>query len=233
MANASEPRRIRVQDKRRVAREAPAEDASVTRPAGRGEVVSDATGSAVREEPSGRAEEPVVAGEPLAEGHDADGRPPADPAHDYLDDLRRLQAEFDNYRKRVVREQTALTERATERLVERLLPVLDNFERALGHGVAAEGVELVYRQLRDLLAQEGLEEVPAEDVVFDPAVHEAVELSEREGVTEPTCTSVLRRGYRIGGRLLRPAMVTVARPPEEPGDPRKDVDEDRAVAGNG
>ncbi len=151
---------------------------------------------------------------------------------DYLDDLRRLQADFENYRKRMMREQTALTARATERLLEQLLPVLDNFERAVAHG-ATEGVALVYRQLQDVLTQEGLEEVAAEGVAFDPSVHEAVELKEDPAVHEATCTAVLRRGYRIGGKLLRPAMVTVARPPDEQaaaGDPEDEPGEQSAAA---
>jgi len=137
-------------------------------------------------------------------------------ARDYLDDLRRLQADFDNYRKRMIREQTAITERATARLIERLLPVLDNFERAVAHGDAGNGVELAYRELQTTLRQEGLEEVLAQDEPFDPTVHEAVEVREDEGVTDAVCSAVYRLGYRLKGRLLRPAMVVVTRPPEGP-----------------
>jgi len=133
---------------------------------------------------------------------------------DLLDDLRRLQAEFDNYRKRVLREQTAMATRASARLVERLLPVLDNFERALSHGEGGPGVALVHRELRQALEQEGLEEIEAEGAPFDPRVHEAFHASEDPGVSDVTVREVYRRGYRLGDHVLRPAMVVVVRPPE-------------------
>jgi molecular chaperone GrpE len=126
----------------------------------------------------------------------------------------RLQAEFDNYKKRTIKEQTALVERATQRLVERLLPVLDDFDRALAHSDAAGGVELVYKQLKEILTQEGLEEIPAAGRPFDPLVHEAIESIEDETVSEPVCKEVYRTGYRLKGKVIRPAMVVVARPPE-------------------
>jgi molecular chaperone GrpE len=132
--------------------------------------------------------------------------------HDYLDDLRRVQAEFDNYRKRMMKQQAELAERATVRLVERLLPVLDNFERAIAHGEGGEGVALVFKELKGALEAEGVEEIPAEEVPFDPRVHEAVESHEDENVEEPTSQSVYRRGYRLKGHVIRPAMVVVARP---------------------
>jgi molecular chaperone GrpE len=138
------------------------------------------------------------------------------PKHDYLDDLRRVQAEFDNYRKRVLREQTVLADRASARLVERLLPVLDNFESAVAHGEGGAGVEMVYRELIKILEEEGLEEIKAEGVPFDPSRHEAFEAIEDEGVTEPVCRKVVRRGYALKGQVLRPVMVVVARPPEAP-----------------
>lgn len=140
--------------------------------------------------------------------------------HDYLGDLQRLQAEFDNYRKRMMKEQAAASARAGARLVEHLLPVLDNFERAIAHGEGGAGVELVFKELRSTLEREGLEEIAAEGSAFDPQVHEAVESHEDPNVAEPTVQSVYRRGYRFNGQLLRPAMVVVAHPsepaPEEP-----------------
>ena len=148
------------------------------------------------------------------ESQDATATPPVPLKHDYLDDLRRLQAEFDNYKKRTIKEQTALVERATQRLIERLLPVLDDFDRALAHSDAAGGVELVYKQLKEILTQEGLEEIPAAGRPFDPLVHEAIESIEDETVSEPVCKEVYRTGYRLKGKVIRPAMVVVARPPE-------------------
>ena len=134
----------------------------------------------------------------------------------YLEDLRRVQAEFDNYRKRMLREQTQLAQRASARLVERMLPVLDNFESAIEHGEGGTGVELVYKELRRVLEEEGLEEIAAEGHPFDPRVHEAFDAVEDENVSEPTVRSVLRRGYRLKDQVLRPSMVGVARPPEQP-----------------
>lgn len=133
---------------------------------------------------------------------------------DYLEDLKRVQADFENYKKRMIREQTAIAERASGRLIESLLPVLDNFERAIEHGEGGEGVALVYKDFKKTLAQEGLEEISAEGVPFDPNVHEAVESHEDAAVDIPTADKLYRRGYTLKGKLLRPAMVTVARPVE-------------------
>jgi molecular chaperone GrpE len=137
---------------------------------------------------------------------------------DYLETLRRVQAEFENYRKRVIKEQTALVDRATEGLVDQLLPVLDSFELALrnldtaggedGENVR-KGVELVYAELFGVLEKAGLARVEAEGKPFDPNVHEAVMQEEGEG--DPVVADVLRTGYTLKGRVLRPAMVKVTR----------------------
>jgi molecular chaperone GrpE len=132
----------------------------------------------------------------------------------YLEDLRRVQAEFDNYRKRMLREQTQLAQRASARLIGSLLPILDNFESAISHGEGGSGVELVYRELKKLLEDEGLEEIEAEGTPFDPMKHEAFEAVPDDSVDEPTVRSVLRRGYAFKGQVMRPSMVSVARPPE-------------------
>jgi len=137
---------------------------------------------------------------------------------EYLDTLRRVQAEFENYRKRVIKEQTALVDRATEGLVEQLLPVLDSFELALKNFDAAgsedtesvrKGVELVYAELLGVLEKAGLSRVEAEGKPFDPNVHEAV--MQEEGDGEAVVADVLRTGYTLKGRVLRPAMVKVSR----------------------
>jgi molecular chaperone GrpE len=133
---------------------------------------------------------------------------------DLLDDLRRLQAEFDNYRKRVLREQTAMTTRASARLIERLLPVLDNFERAVSHGEGGPGVALVHKELRQALEQEGLEEIEAAGARFDPREHEAFQAVDDPDVDEVMVREVYRRGYKLGDQVLRPAMVVVVRPSE-------------------
>jgi molecular chaperone GrpE len=170
---------------------------------------------------SARAEEPraAVPQEAVAEPDDAESNAAAHDAAaqaDLVDDLRRLQAEFDNYRKRVLREQTAMAKRASARLIERLLPVLDNFERALEHGEGGPGIELVYKELRQTLEQDGLTEIDAEGSTFDPRLHEAFQVIDDDDVTEPVVRIVYRRGYRLGDSVLRPAMVVVARPPEAP-----------------
>jgi molecular chaperone GrpE len=133
---------------------------------------------------------------------------------EYLNDLKRVAAEFDNFRKRVARDQESLVIRATERLVKELLPVLDDLERALQaaeqHEEAKleEGVRLVHRQLAESLRREGLEEIPT-DGKFDPHVHEAL-LSQPSEDEEGTIVEVLQKGYRLGDRVLRPARVIVA-----------------------
>ena len=131
-----------------------------------------------------------------------------------VDRLQRLQAEFENYRKRAARDQQALVARAHERLVKELLPVLDDLGRALEaaeqHEEAAleDGVRLVHRQLVDVLAKEGLNEIET-DGAFDPHVHEAL-LSQPSDEETGTVLEVLQKGYRLGDHVLRPARVTIA-----------------------
>ena len=137
-----------------------------------------------------------------------------------IDTLQRLQAEFDNYRKRAMRDQQSLVARAHERLVKELLPVLDDLERALEaadqHEEAKleEGVKLVHRQLEQLLERDGLAPVET-DGKFDPHVHEAL-LTQPSVSEEGSVIEVLQKGYRLGDRVLRPARVVVAGPKEEP-----------------
>jgi molecular chaperone GrpE len=140
---------------------------------------------------------------------------------EYLDALQRLKAEFENYRKRVSREQADFVARAGERLVKQLLPVLDDLERALEaasqHEEAAleDGVRLVHRSLADALAKEGVVEVET-DGAFDPHTQEAL-LAQPSEADEGTVIQVLQKGYKLGERVLRPARVVVSAgaPPEE------------------
>ena len=133
---------------------------------------------------------------------------------EYLDDLKRVAAEFENYRKRVLRDQESLVARAHERLVKELLPVLDDLERALAaaeeHEEAKleEGVRLVHRELKAALDREGLAEIET-DGVFDPHVHEAL-LSQPSEQDEGAILEVLQKGYRLGDRVLRPARVVIS-----------------------
>lgn len=138
-------------------------------------------------------------------------------AQEYMTHLQRLQAEFDNYRKRVLREQTAAVELASEPVMRRLLEVLDDFELALIHATEKpdydrflKGVELVYAKLADALKAEGLERIEAEGRPFDPERHEAL-MQTGEGDGEPVVADVLRPGYMLRGRVLRPAGVRVER----------------------
>ena len=141
---------------------------------------------------------------------------------EYLNDLKRVAAEFENYRKRVSRDQESLVARAHERLVKELLPVLDDLERALAaaeeHEEAKleEGVRLVHRELKAALDREGLAEIET-DGVFDPHVHEAL-LSQPSSAEEGSVIEVVQKGYRLGDRVLRPARVVVAAAQEDDGD---------------
>ena len=158
------------------------------------------------EEP--RSEEEIE--EEIVEEQAVEESPPA-PDDSYL----RLAADFDNYRKRVVREHAELTTRANERLVNELLPVLDDLERALEaaaeHEEAKleEGVQLVHRSLASLLERHGLTEI-ATDGAFDPHVHEALLAQSAEGAEEGSVLQVLQKGYTLGDKVLRPARVIVA-----------------------
>ena len=124
---------------------------------------------------------------------------------DYLDALKRLQADFENYKKRILKQQTEHLERAAEGLVDKLLPVLDTFELALKHG--GEGLDQVQGQLMAALEKEGLERIDPLDKPFDPNESEAV--AHEPGDGEPVVSEVMRTGYRFKGKLLRPAMVKV------------------------
>jgi molecular chaperone GrpE len=164
-------------------------------------------------EPEPEPEVEVVEAEPVSE--DSELAQLKAERDEYLAHLQRTQAEFDNYRKRMLRDQTAHLERATAGLIEQLLPVLDSFELALGSGGTdverlRKGVELVYGELIGVLEKAGLERIEAVGKPFDPAEHEAVMHVENEDGGEPGVRDVVRSGYRLKGRVLRPAMVKVA-----------------------
>jgi molecular chaperone GrpE len=150
---------------------------------------------------------------------------------EYLDTLQRLKAEFDNYRKRVARDQQELAARAHERLVKELVPILDDLERALAHGPRSEageadpsapdrlrqayadddldeGIRLIHRQFSEALAKEGLTEVSTEGK-FDPHTQEAL-LSQPSDAEEGDVIQVVQKGYRLGDRVLRPARVVIS-----------------------
>jgi len=134
---------------------------------------------------------------------------------EYLADLQRLAADFENYRKRALRDQQTLAAHAHERLVKELLPVIDDLERALeaaeqhDEAKVIDGVRLVRDSLLRSLEREGLAEIEA-DGKFDPHVHEALLTQPAEGAEEGDVVQVLQKGYRLGDRVLRPARVIVA-----------------------
>jgi molecular chaperone GrpE len=136
-----------------------------------------------------------------------------------VNDLKRVAADFENYRKRVARDQEGLVARAHERLIKELLPVLDDLERALAaaeeheEATLEEGVRLVHRSLAEALKREGLAEIETNGR-FDPHVHEAL-LSQPSEAEEGSVLEVLQKGYRLGDRVIRPARVVVAAPPPE------------------
>jgi molecular chaperone GrpE len=189
------------------------------------------TGDGHEAEPRHRDVEEAAAGEAAASDTDEDeGRPQRDQETDggdveaaraeaaqYREHLQRLQAEFDNYRKRVLREQTTAVEQAAQPVFRRLLEVLDDFDLALMHAQDRpdfdrflHGVELVYAKLLDTLRAEGLERMEAQGKPFDPETHEAL-LQTGEGEGDPVVADVLRPGYTLRGRVLRPAGVRVER----------------------
>ena len=135
----------------------------------------------------------------------------------YREHLQRLQAEFENYRKRVLREQTEAVDLASRPVILRLLEVLDDFDLALMHAQDRpdfdrflHGVELVYAKLVDTLRADGLERIEAQGKPFDPELHEAL-MQSGEGDGDPVVADVLRPGYTLRGRVLRPAGVRVER----------------------
>jgi len=156
--------------------------------------------------------------------------PPADPAvaeaippqEDYKNRYIRAVADFDNFRKRMEREKADFSRYATASVLRDMLPVLDNFDRALDHAEQGDdfhkGVLLIYKQLFDVLQRHGLRPIEEAGVSFDPNIHEAVVRDEDPSVPSQTVVAILQKGYFLHDRLLRPALVKVA-----VGGPEKDV----------
>ncbi|HBT20317.1 MAG TPA: nucleotide exchange factor GrpE [Peptococcaceae bacterium] len=132
--------------------------------------------------------------------------------------LRRLQADFDNYRKRTQKEKEEMAEHAGSELIKKLLPVLDNFERALkveddfitGEGSFKEGIEMIYNQLKNILNEAGVEVIKTVGEQFDPTKHEAIARVESADHEDNTIIEEIRKGYKIKDKIIRPAMVKVA-----------------------
>ena len=207
-------RKVKVTDKRRVTETDAAPDETVSA-TGRAEGIAEGASSA----PPSMREPGDESGDARPEGG-ADAEPPDDDADgraaEYLDHLQRLKAEFDNYRKRVLKEQTRAVELATEPLMAKLLEVLDEFELAL---IAAErkpeferflhGVQMVYGKLKEILRTEGLEAIDAHGKPFDPEIHEALLRADDGGEGDAYVADVLRTGYRLRGHVIRPSGVKV------------------------
>ena len=134
------------------------------------------------------------------------------------DQLLRARAEFDNYRKRVVREMDQVRQTASINLIRALLPALDNLERALAHANEedglAEGVRMVYKQIQDTLAAEGLEPIAARGEVFDPTYHDALATTPSDSIAAGVIAEEYERGYKLRDLVLRPAKVIVSAGPE-------------------
>lgn len=134
-----------------------------------------------------------------------------------LDRLARVQAEFDNARRRSLKEQQDFRDYATVDAIKSLLPALDSFDRALqAKSEGADfrnGVELIYKQLQDALTKLGVQSISAKGAAFDPRFHEAIEMVETDEVPDHQVIDELQRGYKFKDRLLRPAMVRVAKNP--------------------
>jgi molecular chaperone GrpE len=184
-------------------------------------------------------EQPVAPEEPVAPVVEA-APAPASEIDSELERLRReasemrelaqrKQAEFENYRKRMERERLDLGRYAGADIVKEVLPVLDNLERACSYASGSseeqlrDGVALIYKQLQEILTRMGLTEVESQGKAFDPHIHEAVSQLETEEHPEGTVLSVFQKGYLFKDRLLRPAMVSVARAPSGAGE---DQDQD-------
>jgi molecular chaperone GrpE len=136
--------------------------------------------------------------------------------NDLFERLARLQAEFDNYRKRAAKENADYRDYAVSDAARSLLPVIDSFTLALKNAAAKpedlrKGVELIFKQLQDVLQKLNIERVPAQGEPFDPRLHEAIEMVETNDAPDHHVLEELQPGYRIKGRLLRPAMVRVAK----------------------
>jgi len=135
-----------------------------------------------------------------------------------LEVARRVQAEFENYRKRVTRDQEALLKRSCERVVLNLLPVVDNLERAIAHSADSEeselsaGVQMVLDQLLDVLRKEGVTSIDPSGQQFDPMTHQAIGQREEPGSSEGMVVEVYQKGYQMGDKVIRPAAVVVSSP---------------------
>ncbi len=171
---------------------------------------------AEHELPAGDNEEEIPASQAASQPLDLESQKLKAERDMLIDRMARMQADFDNARKRAAREQQDFKEYALADAVKTLLPVMDSFERALKAGANEKsefrgGVELIYKQLQDALTKLGVQPISAAGQPFDPRFHEAIEMVDTEEVPDHEVLDELQRGYKLKDRLLRPAMVRVAR----------------------
>jgi len=178
------------------------------------------------EEPEASATATAATAESEAESPTAEAAP-SDPHAEALEEIKRIRdqllrtaADFDNFRKRSRREVTDASERGREEILKELLPVFDNLERAADHAKGAtevsaliDGIDLVIKQFVDTLAKIGVEKLDARGQAFDPSVHEAIQQLESDEVPPGSVAYQVQPGYKMGGRLVRPCMVVVAKAP--------------------
>ena len=127
----------------------------------------------------------------------------------------RLMADFQNYKKRTEKQKSEIHAYANEKIVLKLIEVMDNFERALGADASEgdsfkQGIEMIFKQLSDVLTDAGVKEIEAESTVFDPNFHNAVMMEDTDKVESGMVSEVLQKGYTLNGKVIRPAMVKVA-----------------------
>lgn len=214
-AEGSKAERIVIRDKRKVRpnREQDGQADSPTAPA-----ETDAEAGTAGTEPATPVDEPAAESESAvaAPGLGAELAALRSELDERTRDLQRVTAEYANYRRRVERDKAVAAEEATATVFRALLPVFDDLDRAREHGELSEGVAAVVDQLVATAGKFGLTPFGERGEPFDPTRHEAVAHLTSPDVTEPSCVDVLRRGYLLGDRLLRAAMVAVADPAPEP-----------------
>lgn len=133
---------------------------------------------------------------------------------EYFEHLKRNMAEFDNFKKRISKEKDKIYINVTSDILESMLPILDNFEKAIGADCTdtnfKEGIVMIYDQIKDSLAKQGLEAIPDIATTFDPNIHEAVMHEDNDQYGEKEIIDVFRTGYRLGNKIIRHSMVKVA-----------------------
>ena len=197
--------KVPVRDKRRLARE--------------GDKVADETPGVTSREDGGQVlmdESSSVEQQPVPAPGEAPGDDASDGPQLSVDELQHLKADLENTRKRMIREQSKALEYATKDVMKKMIPVIDHFRLAIEHGEGGNGIEMALKELLDVLASEGLEEIEvSEGTPFDPAFHHALATHSDPQVEVDTVKQVHRGGYRFKDHILRAPEVLVAQPVEE------------------